>query len=374
MLNENKIAFVICANNDLYYKECARYLNHLHIPEGYEIDIICITGAESMAQGYNYAMNESDAKYKVYLHQDVFIYHVNFIKDILEVFHTDDKIGLIGVVGSMDLPPNAFIYNAWNAGCTYACNFASAFPFWRGEKHHNYDQKNRWEEVKAIDGMLMATQYDIGWREDIMMGWDFYDVSQSLEFLRNGYKIVVPYQKTPWCMHDCGHSKLLHYDESRERILKEYKEFFTEQYKPICDLEYLLLQEKIFTVIKEYLEQGMLQIALEIKKAVCGKEIRSNDLQYILNMLEIYVAEKDRGEESFFTDVCTWEEAKNKYDSVKFTVRYVESGVDSEAGKRFVSLIKNKNISEKAIQIIANHSTINPVKVMERIVQLVEKE
>ena len=81
-MNDRKIAFILCVNNELYYEECLWYINHLHVPEGYETDLIRITEAEGIAQAYNAAMVSSDARYKVYLHQDVFIYHREFIEDI----------------------------------------------------------------------------------------------------------------------------------------------------------------------------------------------------------------------------------------------------------------------------------------------------
>ena len=35
-------------------------------------------------------------------------------------------------------------------------------------------------EVEGVDGLLMATQYDIPWREDLFDGWDFYDLVHPL--------------------------------------------------------------------------------------------------------------------------------------------------------------------------------------------------
>ena len=56
------------------------------------------------------------------------------------------------------------------------------------------DKQNKpYTEVEAVDGLFIATQYDVKWREDIFDGWDFYDISQSEEFHRAGYKVVVPY-------------------------------------------------------------------------------------------------------------------------------------------------------------------------------------
>ena len=77
--------------------------------------------------------------------------------------------------------------------------------------------------VEAIDGLLMATQYDIPWREDIFKEFDFYDASQSMEFIRKGYKVVVPIMHKPICVHDDGLILgLLNYDENRKKYIKEY--------------------------------------------------------------------------------------------------------------------------------------------------------
>ena len=29
-MNDRKIAFIVCVNNELYYEECLWYINHLH--------------------------------------------------------------------------------------------------------------------------------------------------------------------------------------------------------------------------------------------------------------------------------------------------------------------------------------------------------
>ena len=77
-------------------------------------------------------------------------------------------------------------------------------------------------EVEAVDGLLMATQYDVPWREDLFTGWDFYDVSQSFEFRRKGYRVVVPAMEEPWCIHDDGFLNLSNYYNERKKFLSEY--------------------------------------------------------------------------------------------------------------------------------------------------------
>lgn len=85
-MNKKQIAFIICVNDDEEFAECMYYLERLYVPEGYSTDIISIQNAPSMAGGYNAAMKDSDAKYKVYLHQDVFIMNRMFISDLIDIF------------------------------------------------------------------------------------------------------------------------------------------------------------------------------------------------------------------------------------------------------------------------------------------------
>src|SRR5699024_1816812 len=83
------------------------------------IDVITIKDAPSMTVGYNAGMNASNAKYKVYLHQDTFIINPNFISDFLSVFEINEKIGMMGVVGCGSLPVNANASGSWDIGKVY---------------------------------------------------------------------------------------------------------------------------------------------------------------------------------------------------------------------------------------------------------------
>ena len=73
MPDSNKISFIICCNDSQYQKECISYLQELDKPKECQVEIIPIIGAKSMTSGYNQGMRQSKAKYKVYLHQDVFM-------------------------------------------------------------------------------------------------------------------------------------------------------------------------------------------------------------------------------------------------------------------------------------------------------------
>lgn len=181
-MDGNKICFIICVNNDLFFEECVKYIYWLEVPEGMEVELLEIREANSMAAGYNKGMNSSNARYKVYMHQDCFIVNKYFISDIISIFNSDINIGMIGLVGTEKLPPNGVIWSGNRVPEVYELDSE-----W--EKYRYNRKKDGLWEVKAIDGVLMATQYDIPWREDLFDGWDFYDLSQSFEMMRGG----VPY-------------------------------------------------------------------------------------------------------------------------------------------------------------------------------------
>ena len=99
-----KIAVITCVNNEEEYAQALSYIDRLHVPDGYELDVIAVREAPSMAAGYQMAMEHTDARYKIYMHQDTFIINREFLRDMLSVFRSDDRIGAIGMVGCDDVP------------------------------------------------------------------------------------------------------------------------------------------------------------------------------------------------------------------------------------------------------------------------------
>lgn len=217
-MNSQKIAFILCVNDEAEFSETLYYIEKLKIPEGYETDVIVVREAPSMAAGYQAAMESTDAKYKIYIHQDVFLIYQDLLKDMLEIFKADKEIGVLGVLGARILPRNAYAISCWGTGKT----------LYNGPSMHyfGYEKKNTCTDVMAADGMFLATQYDIPWREDLFDGWDFYDLSQCAEFLRAGKKVVVPYQKEIWTYHDNKASNLGLYNKYRERYITEYQDIY----------------------------------------------------------------------------------------------------------------------------------------------------
>jgi len=217
--NVNKITFIYCTNNDYLFNESVRYIHSLEVPEGIDINIISVSDAKSMCEGYNRAMKQSDAKYKVYLHQDTFIINKNLIADIINIFTKYPRLGIIGVVGAKKMPSSGVW---WRAEQSFGEVYDSSDS---GRIRHIKKREivHDFESVEGLDGLILMTQYDLPWREDIFTGWHMYDVSQCAEFIKGGFQAGIPAQKSPWCLHDCGSEDLTQYNEHRIKYLEEYK-------------------------------------------------------------------------------------------------------------------------------------------------------
>ena len=215
-MDNNTISFIYCVNNDMLYENSIDFISQLNIPIGYNVEVIQIKGAKSISSGYNEGMKKARGKYKVYLHQDVYIINQNFIKDIIDIFE-NDNIGIIGCSGSKDIPDSLVWWESKSLfGKVYEIRNSNM-------KVLNFNNPtNKYEEVSLLDGFILITQYDIKWREDVFDGWHFYDISQSLEFKKQNKKVVVAYQQIPWCIHDCGIVSMDNYYVYRDKLVKEY--------------------------------------------------------------------------------------------------------------------------------------------------------
>lgn len=215
-MNQNKICIILCGNDEQMEANCVRWIQGLHVPEGYELENLIVHDAVSMAAGYNEAMAASDAKYKIYIHQDVYLIYKDLLAELLHIFE-DRCVGMLGLVGSPRLPENGVMWDGERVGKWYESNFAAT------EEYGKAFEQKPYAEVQAVDGFFIATQYDLPWREDLFGGWDFYDVSQGMEFRRAGYKVVVPNLSHAWALHNAEGMNLKDYFHWQKIFLKEYE-------------------------------------------------------------------------------------------------------------------------------------------------------
>ncbi len=232
---EETIAFIICVNKEWFYEECCKYIKQLEVPEGYRVEIIPIYNARSMTSGYQMGMKQTNAKYKIYLHQDVMCIYKNMLFETLHIFEQDESIGLLGVAGCKVMPVSGVWWEA-EAETSYYNLYQDLIVEMDGRNDEpgvTKYQNKYYQQVMALDGVFLMTSHDVDWREDMFTGWHMYDVSQSMEFLRKGYKVIIPKTENIWILHDEKYHTHLDsgYHRSRLDYLKEYrKELTNEKY------------------------------------------------------------------------------------------------------------------------------------------------
>ncbi|MBD5545734.1 MAG: hypothetical protein HDR01_16215 [Lachnospiraceae bacterium] len=233
-VNEHKFAFILCTNNDIYLQECFHYLNQLIIPGNYEVDILTIHDAASMASGYNEGMSSTDAKYKIYMHQDLFILNRYFLWDLLSIFQSDSSIGMIGMVGYPTVSIDGMMWHSNPLGSIPLYGSPDAAYPNADYKQYRYSLSDGITDVALIDGCIMMTSYDLPWEEKLLKGWHFYDAFQSMNFLLHGYRIVVPTPKLPWFLHDDGiFLSLWDYHDYRKIFVEKYAPYLGKSYSQI---------------------------------------------------------------------------------------------------------------------------------------------
>ena len=245
-----KICFITCTNVPSEYEEMSLWIDRLYLPEGMDIERLEVKGAVSMCSGYNEAMMASDAEYKVYLHQDVRILNPYFIYELLDAFQKNPKAGMLGLFGAEEIPETGVMWQTKRDGAVIHTEFATQ------QMYETFVEKTEYSsdvKVQLIDGFLMATRCDVKWREDLFKGWDFYDASQSMEFLKQGYEIVVPKQKIPWCLHDFGQISWGGYEENRQIFVENY---LRKGNVPDMDKQEIREQSSIKEQIRELLDEG----------------------------------------------------------------------------------------------------------------------
>lgn len=361
--NNQKIAFIICVNNELYFSECQYYISRLEVPENFEVEVLAIREATSMCAAYNLGMQSSDAKYKVYMHQDVFIRNNNFIAEIVERFLNNEKVGMIGMAGGTGMPKTGVTYLAWNEGIVDCREPDMAYRLICGR------DKRQDVLVDAADGLLLATQYDILWREDLFVDFDFYDISQCFEMKRKGYDILVPYQKEPWVIHDSSFAKLNNYDKNRKICLLEYPEFFTEEdgFEFVYNKEWETLSDELVKMVKLLMDAGEWQQVAAVIAEYRKNNMKNSALEMYAIMLEL------QQKTGFFDGMQGYDAVYQKYTNLRFLLRRMEVGMPESAYEELTEAIRQKTVTPDALLRMFLYSVLDKKTVSQKVMKLYEE-
>jgi Glycosyltransferase like family len=192
------VAFLCCSDDE---SKLARLEGSIHALEphpGTDVGLFAVHERESIGRAYNRLLDQAAGwRYKVYVHQDVVLLNRGLVADLLRLFR-HRALALVGVAGVRFLPPS---YVWWNGSGLYGRVLED---HGRGPELRDFgDPDGDYARVECVDGLFLATQYDLPWDERIP-GFHFYDVAQSTRFLLRGYDVGVARQHDAWVRHDIG--------------------------------------------------------------------------------------------------------------------------------------------------------------------------
>jgi hypothetical protein len=323
-----------------------------------------------MCAGYNAAMKDSDAKYKVYMHQDVFILNVNFIADIIKIFRENPDYGMLGMAGTERFANDGNYLRIWDQGM-----LRNGMVLDDNIIDGDVDELT---PVKAVDGFMLVTQYDLEWREDIFDGFDFYDISQGMEFYIAGYKVGLPHQGYPWCLHDAGLPNMSNYCCYREIFCNEYKQY-GYKFEGYANAAATVERDKIFKEnawkIEQLIESGDAEGAhaiLENWSNVCGLD---NRLATCALICEIMYQEKQADAHDFFNAEANKITALvTKFTKYKYFLRRVELGFPLEDDEVYREIAARTDKRLIDLCTLVPHVTIEPKATIQRLVETLRGE
>lgn len=179
------VAFVIFYDEERYLEECMYYIGKIQMPSGVETEIIGITEETEFSKGVREAEEACHAEYKIYLDQHTLIIHDLFLYDLLSAFEENpeaDAIGILGGENPEDMSCGRVLL--WNE---------------EGLKEINCQERKEALWVKNVNPILVAIRYP----------------AEGNEREGNLYThAILPWQRVPWCMYDCGNAEMTAEEEA----------------------------------------------------------------------------------------------------------------------------------------------------------------
>ena len=214
-MDSHKIAFVTLSRDPDLLRALATSIRGLRVPAGFSAEHLVKFGATSVTSGYNALMAATDAKYKIYVHDDCTFNEPAFLERVIETFTAHQDLGLLGVCGARRLPANGVWWEGDKVGRVVDLNLGGELKF--------AEPAGDFEEVEVLDGLVLCSQCDLPWDERIE-GFHFYDMSQSIRFRTRGYRVGVLRQERPYLTHagSKGFDRGA-YDERRQGFIALYR-------------------------------------------------------------------------------------------------------------------------------------------------------
>ena len=218
MKNEKKFAFLVRKSQAALYASCLKSLQALCLPAGYEAELFTLTAEAPYAAQANRALSLSDAKYKIYINDDLRLVYAHLLEDLPAIFE-NESIGMVGALGSRSLPTDGNVLGADDKqGAVYvpAKTGLSELRFGEGE-----DAAAATASVRFVLPSFFATQEDLPWDESCAT--QYYAVlAQCRGFEKARRRLVVPLPQPIWCAYQSQNISFDAADDDHERFFARY--------------------------------------------------------------------------------------------------------------------------------------------------------
>ena len=166
-IDEHKITIIVYKRDEAEYQRLLSQIRLLQIPaiggKATTCELVAMSSAYgSRATAYNVAMQQSTARYKVYLDTSILTLAPAILPSLLQAFSSADAAGMVGTWGS-SLPLDGDFRHAKHNYGTYAWKDVAD-----GKTHQVLGGAGIcYQRVQALDGTCMATCVDVPWDEDV---------------------------------------------------------------------------------------------------------------------------------------------------------------------------------------------------------------
>jgi hypothetical protein len=189
-MDHKKICVIIHVENAAIASCALESVQALILPEGYLMEILPVEDTDSTVEAYQFGMDSSDAKYKLYIKENTVLLDTQMLDRAIRVFEADAEIGVIGWAGIKKIIPSTQIYHGLleNRGIVGqrliladSGDSTLTYPYREGEM----------TAVEAVDSSVFITSVDIQWNRERYSRAHHACMQYSVDLREKGYKSVV---------------------------------------------------------------------------------------------------------------------------------------------------------------------------------------
>ncbi len=161
---------------------------------GCEYEIIIVNNQDnkySISQAYNIGIEKSKGEMLCFIHEDVLFHTMDWGVEVINIYNSNPKIGLIGVAGAKIKTKTSSPW--WDCPEKY-----KVMHIIQHDKNINIYKSSigfaqeEIQEVAVIDGVFMVLRKEIFVQfDELNEGFHCYDLKISLDVVKKKYKVVV---------------------------------------------------------------------------------------------------------------------------------------------------------------------------------------